>query len=608
MRSPSLRVLSIATGVLILACLSEAPVETGATPPTNQEWDREGRRAELVQLHAHGLSNHNEPEAGSMEYMTKEALKYGYRVMWWSDHTEIFALPDQAYHFRGATLSGADQVRFPATINPKWYATHFGVSTHNATDSLALVDDTLSIAATAADTNASIVVALQSDGYLGIVHAFEFARPLFSNVSFCLPIGMTGAAAMTAVQVDIRLAYHSKGTSGRFNALRYVLTDSLQPARYLLTDSSDVTVLTLAKPATTITQYCFPLTADARTEGGVDNTASGFSVTLINPSVGTVLRLGPVSIHSVVSDPSANWPLIKRIADSLQVARGLVQYLGAEYITNQNHVNGFISDQSPTAASVFVPRAGLAAFVTRVHAAGGIASLNHPFGVNDLLDASTQDARIPVVRDSILALGAYGADLLEVGYPKRGGVDLRTHLRLWDELSLRGMRLCGIGTGDSHGGPWGEGMRVGPFGTWVWAEDLTSETLIRQLRSCRAFFGVPHRWRGEVELLAEPLSLPDSTDMASWRGKVARMGEHNLPPGRWQVRFIMTPAMPGSTATLIRAHYSAGFPTNYQIRTVLSGESVTIDLSKGDLVRVEVFGPDKEAIVFTNPIWVRYGT
>jgi hypothetical protein len=45
-----------------------------------------------------------------------------------------------------------------------------------------------------------------------------------------------------------------------------------------------------------------------------------------------------------------------------------------------------------------------------------------------------------------------GADLLEVGYTKRQGVDLAHHVALWDVLSRNAVFLTGVGASDDHFG------------------------------------------------------------------------------------------------------------------------------------------------------------
>ena len=47
---------------------------------------------------------------------------------------------------------------------------------------------------------------------------------------------------------------------------------------------------------------------------------------------------------------------------------------------------------------------------------------------------------------------ALGADLLEVGYKQRAGVDLSHHLALWDIMSRNAVLLTGNGVSDDHNG------------------------------------------------------------------------------------------------------------------------------------------------------------
>lgn len=77
--------------------------------------------------------------------------------------------------------------------------------------------------------------------------------------------------------------------------------------------------------------------------------------------------------------------------------------------------------------------------VPQIHAAGGLVSYNHPYGVSagKALPTSTQDQKMAALAAAMLVDNALGSDILEVGYPLRAGVDLAHHVGLWDVLSQR---------------------------------------------------------------------------------------------------------------------------------------------------------------------------
>jgi hypothetical protein len=602
--------LAAATLLAVVACSDKSttntPVSFGENPSDQIDWDTQFRRPALLQTHIHGLSNHNEPQPASMEWLTHEARRLGYDVLWWTDHLDILSVGDLNVLFRGARIStDQDSVRLANVTRPDWAPSFWSARTFNASRLVSLAGDTLLLRAIPDDAGApsAATLRLRSDAPWGnAVHAYEFARPLMSGTTLCFDASIEGAAAHTSMQLDLRLSYHNLGTgSGRFRTLRYVLGDS---AANVASDSTEVLQIRGAALSPSMNTICLPVSADARRAGGGDNTPSDLQISLTHPAPeGTTLRMLGLTFHSNVRTPSANWSYLRAIADSVEQKMGVRQLLGAEYSPPTVHLGGHIAEQSYVAASILFSPGSHTTFVSRVHQAGGVITYNHPFGWDGDLRPGPSDARLQAVRDSMLSLEAFGADLLEVGYPQRGGVDFRTHLKLWDELGVRGLPLCGIGSGDSHGGFWGEGMNVGPFGTWVWTENLTAATLLSRLRDCRVYFGVPHRSHAAVEMLATPISLAE-TDSA-WYGRTARMGERHVPPGMWSITFKVAPPQAGTVVKLVQAHLSDTDLLEYRISRTIPGAPMELRVAPGDLIRAEVFSEAGAAMFFSNPIWFR---
>jgi hypothetical protein len=122
--------------------------------------------------------------------------------------------------------------------------------------------------------------------------------------------------------------------------------------------------------------------------------------------------------------------------------------------------------------------------VARIHARGGIASYNHPFGANDgpLLSGPEQVAKRREVFASMNAMHVFGADILEVGYTIRGNVSAATHVDLWDTFSRNGTFLTGSGVSDDHGGRSWAGHANGFF-TGIWAASRTDAALAAALQA-----------------------------------------------------------------------------------------------------------------------------
>jgi hypothetical protein len=99
--------------------------------------------------------------------------------------------------------------------------------------------------------------------------------------------------------------------------------------------------------------------------------------------------------------------------------------------------------------------------------------------------------------------GAWGAPLIEVGYTSRGGVGVTEHLELLDYLLASGIRTCGIGTTDSHGGhfladPIPGSPEQFDFVTWIGGLTrlATDVDIIAALRGCNTSFGNAFYERG----------------------------------------------------------------------------------------------------------------
>ena len=92
--------------------------------------------------------------------------------------------------------------------------------------------------------------------------------------------------------------------------------------------------------------------------------------------------------------------------------------------------------------------------IPQIHAAGGLVSYNHPYGVQPIaaLPLAVQNQKLTSVALALLKDRALAADLLEVGHPLRSGVDLAHHIALWDVCSRNALFLTGNGVSDDHVG------------------------------------------------------------------------------------------------------------------------------------------------------------
>ena len=173
----------------------------------------------------------------------------------------------------------------------------------------------------------------------------------------------------------------------------------------------------------------------------------------------------------------------------------VTQHAAIEWSMLKQHLNwygGTLSLPPPTATpwKADTSVAAINAATQRIHDAGGVAAYNHPFGSGSgsQLSASAQDSARRSKATELIGQRCYGADLLEVGYPVKGGVEINGYLALWDALSRNAVFVTGTGVSDDHtGGNW---LTIATnFFTWAWAQSTAREALTAALAAGRCFWG-----------------------------------------------------------------------------------------------------------------------
>jgi len=270
------------------------------------------------------------------------------------------------------------------------------------------------------------------------------------------------------------------------------------------------------------------------------------------------------------------------------------------------HVSRFGGDSSIQDAargmgsSTYYPTA-----VAAIHASGGAASWNHPFGSGQPAIASADQLvqRRRQVFTDMMAVGAYGVDALEVAYFSRGGANMRAHLDLWDTFLRNLVLLTGTGANDDHaGGSWGR-LKNG-FHTVTLSSDATQESLVQAIGAGRASFG--HTGLAPQSVL--DLELDDG----------AVMGQVSTSAAIERTLTVFAAGLPtGSGVRIVqgmvdRAGTSQPDPLVQTLGSVLpasrfSTGSVQVPFSAsgaGTYLRVEVIGADGTSVVAgSNPVF-----
>jgi hypothetical protein len=225
--------------------------------------------------------------------------------------------------------------------------------------------------------------------------------------------------------------------------------------------------------------------------------------------------------------------------------------------------------------------------VRRVHGTGGLVSWCHPFGSFWPSGSALDRGQVRMYESPLywrpIFEGAFGGvDILEVGYRERAGRKLPDYLALWDRAAAADLLLTGIGVSDSHSIQWGSWENN--FGTWLQAPANDAYALLRALRSGRAVFGDPLRFRGRVEL----------------RCGESEAGDVLTGGGPREVEIRLAAIGEGRTVRLVADGVLLREWTDVSADTSLSAQ-----LSPGaaQTVRAEVWDENGEPLAFTNPLY-----
>jgi hypothetical protein len=247
-----------------------------------------------------------------------------------------------------------------------------------------------------------------------------------------------------------------------------------------------------------------------------------------------------------------------------------------------------------------------ATVVPQIHAAGGLVSYNHPYGYGDPAQLTTaqQDTLLAQVAAKLLptatAPAALGADLLEVGYPLRQGVNLAHHVALWDIMSRNAVFLTGNGANDDHFGVNWYGIHNNWF-TSAWAATTAEADLLASLAAGRAWCASLSAYRGSLDLLVDGLAPMGSVSVARVASRQLLASATKIPAnGSLQIlQGVVDYA--GAAALSANTKVIGTFPAS-----VLGSGSVkqSIDTSKDAFVRTQVLNASGTVVGLSNPVWL----
>jgi hypothetical protein len=286
---------------------------------------------------------------------------------------------------------------------------------------------------------------------------------------------------------------------------------------------------------------------------------------------------------------------------------GVTQQQGLEVSRNLPHVNWFgpnVSVPSYSGISSSAYQGYLQnTVIPQIHASGGVASYNHPYGYSALpaQPQSQQDTLLSQVASKLLANHVLGADLLEVGYNLRQGVDVKHHIGLWDVLSRNAVFTTGNGVSDDHVGTNWRGIRNN-WVTMAWAVSTAQSDLIKALAAGRAWCGSLSSFgQGTLDLLVDGTVPMGAVSVSSVTSRKLAITATKMPSGSTLQLLQGAVDYAGQNGLSPDTRVISSFTTSQ-----LSAGSVTqqVSTSADSFLRTQVVSSTGTILATSNPVWL----
>lgn len=220
--------------------------------------------------------------------------------------------------------------------------------------------------------------------------------------------------------------------------------------------------------------------------------------------------------------------------------------------------------------------------VDHIHAAGGLACINHP-GVT----AST------------LLAQRTAADMIEVGFGRGGPGSITGQLALWDTLSRNGLFLTGNGASDDHSGQGWE-QKGNRYYTAAWSARTAQPELLDALGRGRAYVGYLGSFAGTIDMALDGTIPMGSVVVGPARNRTLRIDVTGLPDGGAVelVRGAVDRAGPGDATPGTSVVQTSGAADLQRSR------EVPLDVSGDCFHRLQVVDGDGAVVGYGQPIWL----
>jgi hypothetical protein len=240
--------------------------------------------------------------------------------------------------------------------------------------------------------------------------------------------------------------------------------------------------------------------------------------------------------------------------------------------------------------------------IPQIHASGGLASYNHPYGYDSPpeLSQSQQDTLLSQTASKLLANKVLGADLLEVGYKLRQGVNVGHHIALWDVLSRNAIFLTGNGVSDDHAGTNWYGIGNN-WVTSVWAPSTGMADLLSALAAGRSWCGSLSKFRGSLDLLVDASVPMGAVSVSSVTSRHLAASATGLPTGAVLQVLQGRVDYAGQNALTADIRLIGSYTT-----TQFASGQITqaVDTSAETFLRTQVISSTGAIIATSNPVWL----
>ena len=277
----------------------------------------------------------------------------------------------------------------------------------------------------------------------------------------------------------------------------------------------------------------------------------------------------------------------------------VLQRQGLELSENTPHVNWFGDPEIWPVSEPANYDVGLA--IAKVHASGGVASYNHPFGTSGgPFSASQRISRRRTMASTMVSERAFGADIVEVGYQGgRAGMAARDYIALWDVMSRNLVFATGTGVSDDHKGvDWTE--QQWRHITGVWAPDTEVASLQSALRAGRAWFSDPAYYDGVLDVKGAGFVPMGGVGRIKSDSSSVRIRATNVPAS-WRVVVVSGIADETGTSVLDPVTTTRGVSASQLVDDTVS---IKVASSVSMFHRVELRDDQGVARAYSNPLWL----